>query len=185
MKTYLLKLKGLIFVQVLFSLLCTLMLATLTYLHKLLFDYDFSRGINGILLLILGYAGCMLFGSIFQYISQTFEWRTCRAFKIMIKKDLFSVITKISHVQFETKNIGEYISILNNNVATLESEYVSGITDILRSSVMLIVYSVFLFIFVDYRIATVILLASLFSVFIPMLTSKKLAALRKTHLKAL
>jgi len=86
--------KKLILAQVFFSALCTLMLATIHHLAMLLFDYDFSEGMRGIFVMVFAFAVCIVLDSVFQYISQKFEWKTCRAFKVMIKRDLFRVATK-------------------------------------------------------------------------------------------
>ena len=52
MKKYFIKIKGAIFIQILFSALFTLTLACFPYLRKLLFDLDYSKGLKPILFCI-------------------------------------------------------------------------------------------------------------------------------------
>lgn len=51
----------------------------------------------------------------------------------------------------------------------------STYVDIIKSIVQLLIYTVSLVVFVDYRIAIAIILASLVSVIVPKITAKKLA----------
>ena len=57
----------------------------------------------------------------------------------------------------------------------------STYVDIIKSIVQLLIYTVSLVIFVDYRIAIAIILASLVSVIVPKITAKKLAEKRKFY----
>ncbi|NCU33614.1 MAG: DUF4838 domain-containing protein, partial [Candidatus Moranbacteria bacterium] len=83
------------------------------------------------------------------------------------------------------KNVGEYISILDNDVSELQQLKLEGIIDIIKSANMLMIYTVALIYFVDIRIALVIIISSLVSAFVPKLTSKKLSFKKKKYLKHL
>lgn len=83
---------------------------------------------------------------------------------------------------FQKKSIGDYLSILTNDTMALMSDWLDPLLDIVNFSLTLVVYAVFLFVFVDFRIATVILLASLLAVFLPKITAKELSSRRKQEL---
>ena len=185
MTKYILKIKVLIAIQILFSTLCTIVLAAIPYLSMLLFDYDMGRGVRGLALLVAVFALCVVLDSLFQYISQKYEWKTGKEFRVELKKDVFEVVTKLSATQFMQKEVGEYISIINNDVNVLEEEFLSGVIDIVKSAITVIVYGIVLFVLIDARIATVIFATSLIATFVPGLTGKKLAIKRKVHLSAL
>lgn len=181
MKTYIVKIKKVIFIEIIFSFLYSIVLAFIPYIQKLLFDRVFGFGIDILLTLAILYLSCVLLGVVFQYISQVYSWKTEVNFNLEMKKDLFHSISQYSYKKFSEKEIGEYLSIANNDIAVLGSQYISGIVDIIKSIGMLIVSAVFVFVFVDYRIAIVILIASLVSVFVPKLLSKKLSSRRKVY----
>lgn len=168
--------------QVLFSALYAGALALIPYIRKLLFDGVFSNQFRGLLVLSLLYLLSICANALFQYISQVYEWKTEMNFNLLIKKDLFHAISLLPYKNFKTKDTGEYLSILNNDISVIENQYLEAIIDIVKSVNMLIIYGIVLFVFIDYRIATVILIASLISVFAPKLTANRLSKLKKEQL---
>lgn len=172
------------FIQILFSLLYTIMIAMFPYLHKQVFDYNYDYGINGLLSLGAIYIACVIGSFIFQFVSQKYEWKTEMDFNLLIKNDIFKKIINLNYLKFSQKDIGEYISQITNDVPVIMNDYVEAYIDIIKSVMMLTVYGVFLFLFVDYRIALVILIVSCISVFVPRITAKKLTFLRRNELKS-
>lgn len=168
--------------QVLFSALYAGALALIPYIRKLLFDGVFSNQFRGLLVLSLLYFLSICANALFQYISQVYEWKTEMNFNLLIKKDLFHAISFLPYKNFKAKDTGEYLSILNNDISVIENQYLEAIIDIIKSVNMLIIYGIVLFVFIDYRIATVILIASLISVFAPKLTANRLSKLKKEQL---
>lgn len=152
------------------------------YIRKLLFDGVFSHQFRGLIALSLLYFLSICANALFQYISQIYEWKTEKQFNLLIKRDLFKAVSSLSYKNFKTKDTGEYLSILNNDIAVIENQYIEAFIDIIKSANMLIIYGIVLFVFIDYRIATVILAASLISVFVPKLTAARLSKLKKEHL---
>ncbi|MEJ8305987.1 ABC transporter ATP-binding protein [Saccharibacillus sacchari] len=178
---YLKALKGVIFVQVLFSGLYALTIACIPYLQKMLFDQGFGSGTHALLGLAFLYIGCIAGSAVTQYISQVYEWKTAKGFNLRIKNDFFRAVARYPYRRFAGKSVGEYLSMLSNDVEMLETQYVDAIIDILKSINMLVVYGFFLFVFIDVRIAGVIVAASLVSVFIPKLMAGRLARLRLAY----
>jgi len=185
MKKYVYNVKGLLIIQVVFATLSGLLQVLFPYLTLLLFDYDFSQGFEGILLIVGAYGVTIAVSVVSGYFCQVFSWKLGRAFKISIRKDLFAVMSKISPIAFQSRSTGEYMSIISNDVSVIEEEFLESLTNLINSIISIMLYATMLFVFIDYRIASVILLVSLITVFIPMITGKRLAELRKAHLSAL
>lgn len=184
MGKYLKGVKWLIVVQVIFALLDTIAIAMVPYLNKLLFDTNIQEGIGFLGLLLIGYIVAYLANGLFQYISHVYEWKTMKAFNVMLRNDLHRSIMKMKHEDYEKQSVGEYISMLDNDVDAITKDYMCPLVDILKFIVELIVYGVFMVVFVDYRVAIVIMLASLVSVFIPKLTAHRMGKLRMDYLEA-
>src|SRR5699024_1324006 len=87
--------------------------------------------------------------------------------------------------EFQRHSIGDYLSVLNNDIPALNTSYLEAIIDIINKAVQVVVYAVVLFVFVDFRIALVILLASLLAVFVPRVTAGELSGRRKSYQSAL
>lgn len=69
-----------------------------------------------------------------------------------------------------------------NEITQLEMDYLTPFKDVLKSINIFIIYGVVLFIFIDWKIALIILVLSILSTFIaPNLTSKPLSARRKKY----
>ena len=65
------------------------------------------------------------------------------------------------------KEIGDYISFQANDITALEQDYLQPFIDIIRSGNMFVVYSLVLFIGIDWRIALIIITTSIISISIP------------------
>ena len=70
MKRYILKLKYILAFQVLTALLSIVGIASMPYVVKLLFDYDFSKGIGGAIRIVFLYLLSIAVGMFFEYCSQ-------------------------------------------------------------------------------------------------------------------
>ena len=186
---YILKTKFTVIIDTFFTTICNIATATLPILIMLLFDFDFNstdgEGLAFIVIILILYAGCILIYTVSQYIAQKFSWKTMTNFSIFVKRDYFEKATKISQTAFDKRSIGEYLSTINNDVKAIAGDWLDPFVDNIRSVLSIIIYSIFLFIFIDWRIAVVLLIASVVSVFLPSLTGKKLAGYRKEHLGVL
>ncbi|MDF2821022.1 MAG: hypothetical protein K0R15_1463 [Clostridiales bacterium] len=184
MKTYIRKIKGVLLIQILFSSLYILTIALLPYINKLLFDYNFNNGINGIILLGVAFSSLIILGALFRYISQKYEWKKDKELSILMKHDFFKSIIKKDYSKFAQTNIGDYISMINNDITVIESRYVDAIIDIIKASITLIIYAIFLFVFIDYRITVVIIIATGITIIVPKMTIKALSNKKKAHLRS-
>jgi len=182
MKRYINKIKRYILIGIIFNAFYTLTIAIVPYMQKLLFDNALDKGIGWVLKLSLLYFIFMIFGLIFLYISEKCTWKRSIIFETGLKKDFFQSISRYSYKRFSERDIGEYISIQGNDITALEQDYLQPLISIIQSINMLIIYSVIMFAFVDFRIALVIFLSSLVSVFVPKITATTLAKRRNTYL---
>lgn len=183
MKHYIYKLKYIIITKILAALISIIGLASMPYILKLLFDYDFSKGIKGIVLLILAYACAIFVGMLFEYISQRHAWKLVQRFNILVKQDFFDSILRKSFIRFKAFDVSEYISIFNNDIDTCE-HYVESIVAIIQTIFQLIVYGFFLFM-LDYRLAIIIILSSSLSLILPHITGNRLSKKKSDHLSAM
>lgn len=180
---YIYKLKWIIFIKIATAAISIIGLAAMPYITKLLFDYDFSKGVSGVIYYIALYFVAILIGMSFEGISQLHAWKLNKGFNLLVKKDLFSSIVSLPFAEFKRKNIGEYISIFNNDMAVAEG-YVESVVAIIQTSIQVIIYAVYIFL-LDYRIAIVIMVGSIISLFLPNVTSKTLSDRRGLHLSAM
>lgn len=185
MKTIVYKLKILIIVQLFFHILYSLTNVVLPMLNKYLFDTIFELGLRGLLLLLLAYILAIISNSVFQYISQVYEWKVSKAFFITVRRQLAEVVLSRPLAQFSKKNISAYLSIFDNDLEMIEESYLGAITDIIRSSLSMLIYAVSLFLFVHPMIAVGIIVSSLLAVLVPKLVSERLSKRQRLFLQGL
>lgn len=183
MKTYVFKLKYVILTKILAALISIIGLASMPYILKLLFDYDFSTGAKGIVFLIFAYAGAIVVGMLFEYVSQSHAWKLEQRFNQLVKQDLFDSILHKDYTKFRKHDVSEYISIFNNDIKTCE-QYIESIVAIIQTVLQLCVYAFFL-VTLDYRLAIIIILSSLLSLILPRITGNRLAEKKNNHLSAM
>ena len=85
--------------------------------------------------------------------------------------------------EFSKKSVGEYISLQGNDITTLEQDYLTPALDIVKSILMVIIYSVVIFIMIDYKIGIVLLIQSIVVVFVPKIMAGKLSDSRNKYLR--
>ncbi|MDO4800115.1 MAG: ABC transporter ATP-binding protein [Bacillota bacterium] len=171
--------------EVVFSLLYTLCIALIPFMQKQLFDSVSSGTPNALYHLSGLYLLLVLGSAVFQYISQFNEWRTDQRFGIAAKDILFRAILGKASREFRTRGVGDYLTITNQNIQVIQEEYLASFVDIFKSILQIFIYTISLVVFVDYRIALSIIVASLVSVFVPKITAAELAKRRKRYQDAL
>lgn len=163
---YIKKIKNVILIQLLFHVLYTSTNVVIPYLNKILFDRVLIEGNELLIKLIVCYLLAIVCNSLFQYISQVYEWRTSVEFNRVVKGRLCDFLLSSSVTTFNSKTIAEYLSVFNNDVEVLSEEYLDPLLDIIKSCISLAIYAVSLIVFVDWRVAMVIIALSLCSPFV-------------------
>lgn len=183
MKKYLYEIKHLILLDVICNLLATISLANIPYLTKKLFDSIESGNETYLGFLILIYIGCNILNLGLSYMETLISFKSGIAFEMSLKKDFFKTISNYGFKRFSSKDVGEYISLQGNEITQLEMDYLTPAIDIIKSINIFIVYGIMFFIFIDWRIALVMLFSSVAATLIaPNLTAKELSRRRKVYL---
>ncbi len=183
MKRYFAKLKVTIFIKIITAFISIIGVAAMPYITKLLFDYDFSRGMGGAMIIVMLYLVAIAVGMIFEYISQRHTWKLRKEAGILMKQDLFDSLLLKDYTDFKKYGVSDYISIFNNDFAACE-QYIESYVEIIQTLFQLFVYGFFLF-NLDYRLAIVIILSSFFSLVVPKLTGKHLSQRKADHLSGM
>lgn len=183
MKKYINKIKGFIIIDIVGDLIVSAAIAFIPYIQKILFDnITEGKDVNFILFTLL-FIACIAVILFFSYIEMLFMWKGSVHFEKSLKKDLFKSITRYSYKRFSSKDIGEYISLQGNEIKELGSDYLGSIVDIFKAINMFIIYGIIFFLFVDWRVALVVLILSVLSVIVfPKLTSKELSKRNKKYM---
>lgn len=183
MKKYMKYVRKYIILQIVFYFLYVLTTAIVPYLQKLLFDKAKVYGLKFVLFLVGAYIVVIAISEVTSYISERYVWRTAIEFENKLKRDFFSVISKMENNEFSKKSVGEYISLQGNDITTLEQDYLTPALDIVKSILMVIIYSVVIFIMIDYKIGIVLLIQSIVVVFVPKIMAGKLSDSRNKYLR--
>jgi len=180
MLKYTSKLYGIIIIKIVAAVISIIGFAFRPFILMLLFDYGFSSGLSMIAFFIACYFLCIVVEMGFEYISQLYGWKIEQKFNLLVRKDLFRVISNKSYQDFSNENHGYYLSLFNNDVGAF-AKHLDSITSIIQTVLQLVIYGIFLFV-LDFRIALIIILSSLIVLWIPKLTGKKLADKKAAHL---
>ncbi|KYH34156.1 multidrug resistance-like ATP-binding protein MdlB [Clostridium tepidiprofundi DSM 19306] len=185
MKKYIYEIRFFIVIQLLLDALSTGIIAFIPYIQKLLIDMISQEGhvrYSFTLLTILFFA-CIIGYSLCSYISSIYTYRGIIGFEVALKRGFFRNVFNYNYEEFSSRDIGEYISIQGNDITQIQQSYLQPSIDLIRSIINLIIYSVILFVYVDWRIATAILFMSLVTIFIPKITGKELSNKQNDYLK--
>lgn len=180
MKSYVDKLKGIIFIKIISAAMSIVGIASMPYILKLIFDYDYANGNRDIFIYIILYVFAVVVGMFFEYISQSASWKLEEKFNIVVKDDIFKTIINLNYIDFKKHKISDYIAMLNNDVPTFE-QYLENMVNMVQTMIQLIIYASFLFA-LDFRIAILIIVTSSVTLLLPQITGKELAKRKSTHL---
>lgn len=173
MKQYLYKVRLEIFVRLFFHLIYTGAIVALPYIIKNMIDCKYTNGIQDVIWWIGIFVSCIIIGTAAQYVTQKSAWKLDRKFFKALRQDLFSAIIRKKPDRFRDREIGDYSSMLNNDVNAC-GEYVEYIMQICESVIGFVIYAVYIFL-LDYRLAVIIYVTAGAALFLPKLTGKKLS----------
>src|SRR3712207_3809195 len=152
----------------------TLSIAAIPALQKQLFDLVTSQNgrIKSLSMIIMAYVISMLASVVFEYLSMIFTWKATLNFEQSLKRDFFKSIFNYSYEKFSSKDVGEYISIQGNDITALDQDYLTPLIDMVQAANKILIFGIFLFVNVDWKISTVILIGSTLTIAIPKISSK-------------
>ena len=153
-------------------------------IQKNLFDTIEGKGELHIGNYIFLYMFSLIIIAVLAYFNYLITSKGSIEFRRILKKDLFRSITFYNNKKFIEKSVPEYISIFNNDLASIDEDYLLGMVSIIKAVNMIIIYSVTIILFFDWRIAILLSVISVISITIfPRFTSKKLANQKYEELK--
>jgi len=86
--------------------------------------------------------------------------------------------------RFTKKDIGEHISFIGNDIATLEADYLPPLIGMVTTLISFTIYFFVIFVLVDWRIAILLLLVSVISMMLTKLSTRALGDTRAEFLGA-
>ena len=184
MKKYIMKVKKYLISQIIIDALLVIILSFLPVIQKNLFDTIEGKGELHIGNYIFLYIFSLIIIAVLAYFNYLITSKGSIEFRRILKKDLFRSITFYNNKKFIEKSVPEYISIFNNDLASIDEDYLLGMVSIIKAVNMIIIYSVTIILFFDWRIAILLSVISVISITIfPRFTSKKLADQKYEELK--
>ncbi len=171
--------------EILFFFLCTTAAALIPYMNKILFDEGRTKDSRFLIKLFIIYALLILSRNIFSYLTQLYEWKTEKTYAISLRNKIFVSAYNKRANEYDQFTVGEYISLINNNVDAISEEYLEALYNIINSVMQLIINGCILFLFIDWKVAIVIVSSSMLSLIIPKLTADTLSKKRNSYLKSL
>lgn len=184
MKKYIMKVKKYIIGQIVVDALLVLMLSFLPVIQRDLFDTIEQKSRLNIWSYISLYVLCLIGVAALSYFGYLITSKGSIEFRRILKKDLFSSITLYSNKKFIDKSVPEYISIFNNDLVAIDDDYLSGMVSIIKAINMIIIYSVTIILYFNWRIAILLSVISVINITIcPKFTSKKLSEDKNEELK--
>ena len=184
MKKYIMKVKKYLISQIIIDALLVIILSFLPVIQKNLFDTIEGKGELHIGNYIFLYMFSLIIIAVLAYFNYLITSKGSIEFRRVLKKDLFRSITFYNNKKFIEKSVPEYISIFNNDLASIDEDYLLGMVSIIKAVNMIIIYSVTIILFFDWRIAILLSVISVISITIfPRFTSKKLADQKYEELK--
>lgn len=170
-----------IFLQILFDLIGVFCLAVTPLLQKYFFDYALNSETEVIIKIVVLYIFLHLIYVVSQYFCMIFAFKGEVKFEKNLKKNFFDSLFLRKDYEFRKNEIGDYISFQANDIVALEQDYLQPIIDIIKSINMFLVYSLVLFIGIDWRIGIVIICTSFLSIIIPKVLGGKLKRIRDLY----
>lgn len=173
LKKYISEIKLEIFLQIVCSMIESLALAGLAYLPKVVFD-SLSTGVNSkfIFVIIAGFCMLSLVSVIAGYLGMKFNWKYAIKFENSIKKDYFNAIIQYDDIMFHKRDVSDYISIQSNDIMQIEQDYLTPLISATNQIIKVIIFGLVMFLGIDWRIASVIFIASIITAILPKYTGE-------------
>ena len=130
MKKYVYKLKGLLFISVIFSVINAVINAAMLLFPGLLID-NYKKGFPYIQKMLLIYAMVFIGYMINAYFSNRAADYRRILFEKAIKKDFFTSAIEQNYKSFHSRDVGEYISLQTNDIAEMCMNYMNPLFFIL------------------------------------------------------
>lgn len=171
--------------DIVFSSFYTLFIGAIPIVIKYLLDIGLELTLKQLLLLTGIYILLSLLGMICSYLSQYYSWKWTTSLKAKLKTHLMNKLLNFNEQEFYSKQRDEYVSVFSNDIEAIVEQYFCKFVDLVKSFLMVIVYGIYMFIFLNAWIAFIIIITSLFTLFLPKITGKKLSSKKLIYMNSL
>ena len=183
MKKYLKDNKKYIILEIICSNLYTIFIGMIPIIIKYLFDHYQNFTIKTFIMLVLSYLFVVVSGLLFQYLSQYYAWKRTVCLERDMRYDLMNHILNFNYQDYHNFQKEEYLSVFSNDITAISDQYFEKVIDMIKSVFMILIYGVYMIYFLNIYIASVIVVCSLLSLWLPKLTGEKLSQKRANHLQ--
>jgi len=179
MVKYILKIKHHFFFQFFYVLIANASLALVPLLYAFAFDGNIVS-LASLIWVILIFVFLVAIHCLFAYFHSIQLWKGGIAFEKQLKQDFFSATMSMKYQDFSKVQIGEYVSRLSKDISLVETDYLMPLKDMINSLFTILVYTVVLVIFVDFRIALTLFITSIMAIYIAEKNAGLLSEKKKT-----
>lgn len=181
MKRFVFSVRWLIVAQVVCDGCACAALSCAPIVQKWFLDYGMNGSIGSVVIGASLYGILLILYSLLTMLYIYLSFLTGIGFENATKKEFFRKIFNLKKEDFMKKSVGEYISIQGNDITALEQDYLQPVISTICFVIRMFIYAIVLFLAIDYKVASVIILSSIFAVFIPRLFNKRLSDSRKEY----
>ena len=181
---YIYKLKGLLFLSVILSIINAVINAAMLLFPGLLID-NYGKGFIYIKKMLIIYSIVFVAYLLNAYFSNRAADYRRILFEKSIKKDFFKAVIEQNYQSFHSRDVGEYISLQTNDITEMCMNYMNPLFFIIDSIVMIIIFGISLIKYVNIYVTIAVILFSLMVVFIPSLTGKSVSKRNSRYLNKL
>ncbi|MET3557041.1 ABC-type multidrug transport system fused ATPase/permease subunit [Streptococcus rupicaprae] len=181
MNTYFKQLKWTILQSYLFYSLYALTSSLFPLISQLLFDQR-HKGLAFLGFIGLTFLLLIALNLVMEYCNRVWEWKISKNLALLLKSDLFQRFIGQDHQTFEQQRPIDYVSIITNHVEVVSEDYFSVTIDLGKSLLKLLIFCISMTYVLNWQLTLVILGFSLVTSYLPNLTQKTLAKLRKKDL---
>lgn len=174
-------LKWKIAAQVMLSLIATFSLSMIPACNKYLVDTVLPNKGHGFLLLAAVYLISYFVFLLATWGSERFVWKCAIAFENTLKKICFNRIFSKSFRSFSERKSDEYLSLLTNNITSIEQDYLQPICALIKSVFSVCIYAVVISISTSPIICAFLIVSSVCAAFTPKIYKKQLRKAGKEY----
>ena len=167
MKKYISNVKGYIILQYIFEILATLSIAAVPYMQKLLLDkmQEGNNVQNSFIHIIFVVSICIVVYCLCSWLSSRYTILRINKMREHMQKDLFNSFSKMGYNIFKKKDIGEYISMQNTDIAILIGDYFQPLIDLFRPISIICIYAFSICFYINWKIAIIMFSMSIINMY--------------------
>ncbi|MDD2476410.1 MAG: ABC transporter ATP-binding protein [Dysgonamonadaceae bacterium] len=174
-------LKWKIAIQVVLSLIATFSLAMIPGYNKYLVDNVLPNGGSGLFSLVGMYLASYFVFLFATWGSERYVWKCAIAFENTLKKICFDSVFSKNFRSFSEQKSDEYLSLMTNNITSIEQDYLQPVCALIKSIFSVCVYVVVISINTSPIICAFLILLSIVAAFTPQIYKKQLKRAGKEY----